>query len=339
MNSFLSKLYYYPIRFYVAACCHLYFRRLKFKGLENIPAQGPVIYAINHQNSLLDAFVCNAASKRDPYFLTRGDVFKNKYIGKFLRSIKMLPIYRTRDGTHSIRKNEQVFNTTQDILRAGGLVAVFPEGSHSLTHKIRPLKKGIARIAFGAEAAADFQLNVQILPVGISYESYFSPKGRTLVCFGKPIKLANYKQLHAQDEKKATRELLAHLYQGMKSLTVHIEPANYQEVLRLFREKRVYKSSLENQLKADQDLVTSLETGKPFKERDDPENNFIKALKWIERSLRWSLSVLPMKMVDFLVRRTVKDAHFIGTFKFSYAMFVYPIFFISIYFLLSLILL
>lgn len=339
MSPIFSNLYYYPIRYYVAICCHLYFRRLKFQGLENIPAKGPLIYAINHQNSLLDAFVCNAASRRDPYFLTRGDVFKNKYIGKFLRSIKMLPIYRTRDGTHSIRKNEEVFKSTQDILNAGGLVAVFPEGSHSLTHKLRPLKKGIARIAFRAEAAAEFQLNVQILPVGISYESYFSPKGRTLVSFGKPMKITDYEQSYARNEKEAYSELLADLYKHMKSLIVHIEPANYQEVLRLFRENRVYKSSLISQLKSDQNLVDAIETGQHFKENADRENIFIKALKYIELNLRWTLSIFPQKIINFLVDKTVKDAHFIGTLKFSYSMLIYPLFFIFIYFLFILVIL
>jgi 1-acyl-sn-glycerol-3-phosphate acyltransferase len=339
MRTNFSSLYYYAIRLYVATCCHLYFRRLKFRGLENIPGKGPLIYSINHQNSLLDAFVCNAASKRDPYFLTRGDVFKNKYIAKFLRSIKMLPIYRTRDGTHSIRKNEQVFKATEDILTAGGLVAVFPEGSHSLTHRLRPLKKGIARMAFGAEAAADFQLNVQIVPVGISYESYFSPGGRTLVCFGKPLKIADYKQSYAKNEKEAYRELLADLHKHMKSLIVHIAPANYQEVLRIFREKRVYKSSLKNQLQADQALVDAIETGQPFKETDDQENIFLKSLKYLARYLRWAISLLPRQLVNFLVSKTVKDAHFIATLKFSYSMLIYPLYFVFIYLLFIVVLL
>ena len=333
MNTILCNLYYYPIKIYVALCCYFYFKRLTVQGLENIPSKGPLIYAINHQNSLLDAFVCHAASRRNPYFLTRADAFKNKSIDKFLRGIKMLPIYRTRDGPESIAKNEQIFEATKDILTDGGVVAIFPEGSHCLTHRIRPLKKGIARMAFMTEAAADFNLNLQIIPIGISYESYFSTKGRALVSYGKPIRVADYKQTFLKNETEAYNKLLSELSSKMKSLIVNIESEDYEEVLNTFKRKRVYKSSLKDQLKSDQALVKAIEKGEDFEGVSDRDNPLIRAICSAWSTVRWAAGFIPKTIVELLVAKTVRDRHFIGTMKFSYSMLIYPLFFSLLYFL------
>jgi 1-acyl-sn-glycerol-3-phosphate acyltransferase len=335
MNTFFTDLYYYPLKLCIVIDAHLYFRKLRATGLKNIPSKGPVIYAINHQNSLLDAFVCHAFSWRNPYFLTRADVFNNKFIDKFLRGVKMLPIYRIRDGRDSMKKNDQIFESTKEILADGGVVGIFPEGSHSLTHKLRPLKKGIARIAFMTDAAADFKLKVQIVPIGIHYESYFSPKGRTLVTCGKPISVADYKQTYLKDESKAFNELLAELSLRMKSLILNIESKDYDQVYEDFERKRVYKSSLKEQLKSDQALVRCIEQGNEFEETSDKPNIILRFFANIGYMLRFVVGFIPKSIVNFMVKKLVKDKHFIGTMKYTYSMIVYPVFFIVLYYVVK----
>ncbi|MCK5367400.1 MAG: 1-acyl-sn-glycerol-3-phosphate acyltransferase, partial [Cyclobacteriaceae bacterium] len=237
----LSDLYYYPLKLYVVISCFLYFRKLRVTGLKNIPAKGPLIYAINHQNALLDPLVVHSVSWRNPYFLTRADIFNNKFVDQFLRGIKMLPIYRIRDGFDSIKMNEAVFESAKEILTKGGVVGIFPEGSHSLLYKMRPLKKGVARIAFMTEEAADFKLNVQIIPIGIHYESHSSTKGRTLVTYGKPINVADYKQTYQQDQNKAFNELLTEISDRVKLLILNIESKDYDRVYEAYKNKRVFK--------------------------------------------------------------------------------------------------
>ena len=207
----LVSLFYYPLKLLVTITSLFYFKKIRAVGLENIPAKGPVIYAITHQNSLLDAYLANGFSWRSPYFLVKADIFKRKIIDKLMRSIKTLPVYRIRDGYDSIKKNDQIFDTTKEILTKGGVIAIFPEGSHSMTHRLRPLKKGIARMAFRAEAAADFNLNIQILPIGITYDSYLKSSSRTLVNVGRPISMADYKQSFLEDQNNSFRLMLSDL--------------------------------------------------------------------------------------------------------------------------------
>ena len=331
----LSDLYYYPLKLYVVISCFLYFRKLRVTGLKNIPAKGPLIYAINHQNALLDPLVVHSVSWRNPYFLTRADIFNNKFVDQFLRGIKMLPIYRIRDGFDSIKMNEAVFESAKEILTKGGVVGIFPEGSHSLLYKMRPLKKGIARIAFMTEDAADFKLNVQIVPIGIHYESHSSTKGRTLVTYGKPINVADYKQTYQQDQNKAFNELLTEISDRVKLLILNIESKDYDRVYEAYKNKRVFKINLKKQLKADQTLVDSIEHGGKFEETSDKKNLLLQALENAIRML-WNIThFIPKSIIDLIVKKKVKDPHFYGTMQLAYSMILYPIFFLILYFLIK----
>ena len=305
-------------------------------GLENIPAKDPVIYAINHQNALLDALVVHSVSWRNPYFLTRADIFKNNIVEKFLRGIKMLPIYRIRDGFDSIKKNEASFEAAKDILMQGGVVGIFPEGSHSLKHRLRPLKKGIARIAFMAEDAAEFKLNVRIVPVGIQYESHFSPGGRTLVTYGKPISVADYQQTYQEDQNNAFKELLSEISDRIKSMILNIESKDYDLVYEAYKNKRVYKTNLKKQLKSDQALIDSLETEKKFEDKSDKKNMLMRALGNTWYFLWQIVAFIPKSIVKRLVKKTTEDLHFIGTNRFAFSMVLYPLFFFFLYFLIRL---
>jgi 1-acyl-sn-glycerol-3-phosphate acyltransferase len=335
MINFFFSLLYYPLKLYVTITNLLYFKKIRVIGLGNIPAKGPVIYAITHQNSLLDAYLSNGFSWRSPYYLVRADVYKHKFIDKLMRGIKTLPIYRIRDGYDNIKKNDQIFDATKAILTKGGVVAIFPEGSHSLTHQLRPLKKGIARIAFMADAADDFNLNVQIVPIGISYESYFKSSSRTLVSYGKPISIADYKQSFLEDQNKAFRSMLSELSLQMKSLIVHIDSANYDSVYQDYQKQRVYKKSLSEQLKSDQELVRCLEDGEKFEDAADKIPTLIQLIKSTLYMLRMVVSYIPKTIVRLMVKKMIKDKNYIGTMSYTYSMLIYPLFYTIVYYLIK----
>lgn len=337
MLNILLTILYYPIKFSVTITNLLYFRKIRVVGLKNIPAKGAVIYAITHQNSLVDAYLSNGFSWRSPYYMVRADIYKHKFIDKFMRGIRTLPVYRIRDGYDSVKKNDETFDLTKAILAKGGVVAIFPEGSHSLTKQLRPLKKGIARIAFMAEAGEDFNLNVKIVPIGVNYESYFTSSGRTLVSIGNPISVTDYKQSYLEDQNKGYRDMLAELSLQMKSLIVHIDKDNYDKTYADYKSKRVYKKSLVEQLKSDQHLVSCLETGEKFEDTSDTRPFLIKILRNTLYALRIVLGYIPKRIVQFIVKKKVKDKNFIGTMGYTYSMLVYPLFYTLVYYLVKLV--
>lgn len=330
----LGNLYYYPLKLFVFISANLYFRKLRVEGRRNVPSKGPVILAINHQNALLDALLISVITLRNPHFLTRADVFENKWIDKFLRGLKMLPIYRIRDGYDSVKRNEATFNAANKILGKGGVIGIFPEGSHSLRYKVRPLKKGVARIAFMAEENAGFKLDTKIIPVGIQYESHFLPEGRTLITFGDPIKVSDFKDAYIADKNKGIDLLLAALHAKLKSLVVHIESADYDDVFNAYQKQRVYKSDLVQQLQADQRLVEAIQSNSVFEEKPSYPNITFRIIRFIIDFVWKILAFIPRKLMDKLVKKTTKDPHFYGTMRFSYSIFAYPIFFIILYLLI-----
>ncbi len=330
----LGNLYYYPLKLYVFIMGYLYFRKLRVVGRKNIPLRGPLIFAINHQNALLDALLLSVVTWRNAHFMTRADVFNKPMIDKFLRGLKMLPIYRIRDGYDSVKRNDATFDSANKILQGGGVVGIFPEGSHSLNYKVRPLKKGVARIAFMAEEYADFDLNLKVIPIGIQYESHFDQKGRTLITFGEPIKVADFKDSYLQDKNKGMEQLISEISGKLKRLVLNVENPDYEKVLNEYKRRRVYKAKLTEQLKADQKLVDAIETGDPFTEKPSLANPVSRFLGFLWRLVWKVIAYIPITLTDKLVQKTTKDPHFYGTMRFAFSLFTYQIFFLLVYFLI-----
>lgn len=178
----------YWLRLMVKACLHLYFKSIKVEGKENIPKKRPVILVANHQNALIDPLLLATHTKLNPFFLTRASVFKSPFAAKLLDFIRMLPVYRVRDGFSTIQQNQQIFDKTYEILKKNGTVIIFAEGSHSLIRNLRPLSKGFTRMAFGLKEKYP-QSEPIILPVGINYSAHRKSGSRVHMIFGKPIEV------------------------------------------------------------------------------------------------------------------------------------------------------
>ena len=88
-----------------------YFKRIHVHNVENVPKDKPVLLLANHQNALLDALLIATKCGRFSYFLTRAAVFKKSFIGKILKSLQMLPVYRVRDGWSTISNNNAIFES------------------------------------------------------------------------------------------------------------------------------------------------------------------------------------------------------------------------------------
>jgi len=227
---------FYPL-FYLsllwcAAYHRLYYRRFEVMGRRNIPKDKPVIFAACHQNALMDALAVIFAARRQIVFLARADIFKRKIIAGLLHFIRILPVYRKRDGYSSLSQNEETFDEVNQVLKRRIPVGIFPEGLHLGMKKLKPLRKGIARMAFQAEAEADFRLGLQIVPVGLDYSDYCKAGSDLLVLFGRPIRVADYKEKYLQNQATGLNSLLDDLAVAMNEVMIDIRPEEeYEEIL------------------------------------------------------------------------------------------------------------
>jgi len=217
----------------------LFYRKMEVYGSSNIPKNSPLIFAANHQSTLMDGVLIVWGTDLHIASLTRADIFKNPIAKWFLNLFMMIPIYRPRDNVNTLEKNLQVFSGCYDFLQQKGAITIFPEGSNGLEWHLRSFKKGCARIALGAEAKYDFDINLHIIPTGIHYQKNGGFQKDIIVHYGKPIGVKDYEAIYKQNTNKAINELIKKVRSSIKENMLHIEDLEnyrtYTNALRILR--------------------------------------------------------------------------------------------------------
>jgi 1-acyl-sn-glycerol-3-phosphate acyltransferase len=223
----------YALLKYSAGFWHnnFFYRKVIVLGRDNIKPGDAIIFAPNHQNALMDALAVLFTHKGQPVFLARADIFKNKFLASVLYFLKILPVYRIRDGFSSLKSNDEIFIKTLDIFRNKNGLIILPEGDHAGFRRLRQLKKGICRIALQSEEAENFSLNIKIIPVGIEFSNYTRFRQVLTVVYGKPIEVSEYYDSYRSHPERAFNLLKERLSDEMKKIMVHIESENDYEAL------------------------------------------------------------------------------------------------------------
>ncbi len=261
------SLYYSFLFWSVYLFYRLYYRSLVVVGRANVPANKPVIFASNHQNALMDALTILFANRGRVVYMTRADLFKKKWLNLLLRSFRMLPVFRIRDGISSMGQNDQTFTEATDILRQGTPIGIFPEGNHAGFKRLRPLKKGICRIAFMAEESAGYNLDLHIVPAGIDYSNYSGPGTRVMVRYGAPIRIADFIPQYKENPQRALGELRDVLSDALKPLIINItSEENYDAYIHICElygphvlAARNLKVNHQNRFEVEQEIIAGLD--------------------------------------------------------------------------------
>lgn len=145
----------------------VFYRRLEVSGLERIPDSGPTILVLNHPNGLMDPLLLLCLSPRPVSFLAKSPLFTMPFVSLFVKAFDSIPVYRPQDADADVRRNRETFAKARDLLKRGGVLALFPEGISHDEPRLMPLKSGAARIALGAAAEGP----VTVVPAGLTYEA------------------------------------------------------------------------------------------------------------------------------------------------------------------------
>jgi 1-acyl-sn-glycerol-3-phosphate acyltransferase len=187
----------------------------------------PVIFAANHQNALMDPLALVMTNPLQTLWLTRADIFKSRFTRPILKFMKMVPIYRIRDGKDNLANNEEIFNQVAHVLEQKDSIALFPEAAHSGKRQMLPHKKAIPRIALDAEEKNGFKLGLKIVPVGIYYDHYWNFDRTLLVQYGDAIEIDKYKNQFAENSQIAMLSLRDEIYDCLEPLTLQIHSTQY----------------------------------------------------------------------------------------------------------------
>jgi len=256
-----------------------YFRKLQVVNYERyVPREGALFIAANHQNAFLDPVIISATSKKyhQTNFITRSDVF-NPITDRIFKLLKMVPIYRQRDGgSEAIRKNEEMFQVYTDLLLEEEAFTIFVEGDHGRKRRLRPLRKGIGRIAHQTLEEANYDLAFHIVPAGLHYHDHDRFYSDMLLVYGPPIDLAAYHELFQQQPAKAINQLRADLTAAMREVMIDIRHEAYYPLIDqlrawmapdLAKAQHADPSDLYDVFLAEKDLIAALEDAA---EREDP---------------------------------------------------------------------
>ena len=184
---------------------------------------------VNHPNGLLDPLVVAVNNPRILHFLVRAAAFKNPLVKKFLGTLNLMPIYRIRDGVQELGRNQEIFENCFSIFKKKGALMIFPEGSHNRKRTIRPLSKGFTRILYGTLEKHP-EIEIKIVPVGITYQSPSVFPSNISVRYGKPI-LAN-PYYSPKNQVTKTKELKEFVSNRLQELSVHTEDnKNYEKTI------------------------------------------------------------------------------------------------------------
>jgi len=159
-----------------------YFRlvhRIRWHGVENVPATGPAIVAANHQ-SFLDPVLVSAPLRRRLTFLAWDYYYGKRLLGPLMRMWGTVPVDLDRPTASSVSRMLRV-------LEGGGLCGIFPEAGRT--------PDGLLCRPMPGTAALALRVGAPVIPVTIHGAFAAWPPGRALpapmpvqVYFGQPLR-------------------------------------------------------------------------------------------------------------------------------------------------------
>lgn len=147
-------------------------------GAENIPKEGPVIFAPNHV-SYADPPVVGWKSPRRIWAIAKADLTKVPVVGGFIRNMGIIPVDPSGSGARATIK------AALEQLKMGRAIGIFPEG----TRTRGPLGKGMPGVAMIARKSG-----APVVPVLLTgTHRLLAPdhpgihRGKITCTYGKPL--------------------------------------------------------------------------------------------------------------------------------------------------------
>ena len=174
---------------------------LRSRGVEHVPATGPVLLVANHV-SALDPPLVGGALPRRLTFLAKAELFRVPLLGWLIRRLGAHPLRREGGDPGALR-------TALRVLKGGGALLVFPEGTRGEEGVLGPAKLGAGMLAVLGGAT--------VVPVYVRGSGRAWPRGRRFprradvtLTFGPPLALTVGGHTSRKDDYEAvSRQMMA----------------------------------------------------------------------------------------------------------------------------------
>jgi 1-acyl-sn-glycerol-3-phosphate acyltransferase len=173
--------------------------RVRIEGREHVPDRGPVILAANHR-SFVDSIFIPLVIRRRVTFVAKAEYFDSRKTAWFFRGVGQIPI-RREGGSAS----ERALASATEVLQAGGVFGIYPEGTRTRDGYLHRGHTGVARLALRTGAP--------IVPVGLVGTDEIQATDSKLprlfrpvrIRFGAPVPLEHYRG--REHDRKVLRQL------------------------------------------------------------------------------------------------------------------------------------
>jgi hypothetical protein len=155
------------------------------------------------------------------HFLMRADMFRKPLARFFLRELNVSPVYRLEEGLENVHKNRDTFTGIFNILKENGNLIVFSEGICVQEKRLQKLRKGTARMAFGAEEK--YGIDVHIVPVGINYTYPSEFRKEVMISFHEPFSIKELTDSYKANPARALIAFNEKLEAGLRKEVIIIE--------------------------------------------------------------------------------------------------------------------
>ena len=281
----------------IRTVANTFFRRIDVVGADNVPADGPVIFAGNHPNALMDGFLLIAKCGRWPlHFMANAKLWEYGLLAPMLGAVGAVPVYRREEHDGDV-DNSHAFQKLYDIIESGNCMGIFPEGVSHVESQLIKLKTGTARIALSV--AARGKVVVRIVPSGLNYIHRHRFRSQVLIQFGEPIVIDDqWVDEYRQDEQETVRRLTDHLAKALTTVTLNAP--DWRTLRFIQTARRLYKPATADLAPGDY-----MELSRRFVDRylaaiDDPE---LQAFREDVENYQARLDLLSLK--DHQLRQSV----------------------------------
>ena len=339
------------------------YRRFEVHGKEHLPKDSAVIFGVNHSNTLMDAWVLLSANNSKKVFIARGDIFKKPAVAKILNFLRILPIFRIRNGVAAVRQNDDSLKKAVDVIHDHVDLYLFPEGMHRTKHSLLRMGKGLFHIAVDANKQFGDKSPIFIIPTAIEYGDYFRYRSTAMINFGEPINVTEFLKHTTEENEAVNINLLKdQLHDAISKLFTFIpDDEDYDaiwEIVKMKNEKRaggLYQKMLRNRATVDKVLQYREEQPEEAKNLFERVMDFARerrrqkisvmstARKYPLVNFIWKLAVLllglpyfaasaavnlPVWLTTLIIKGKLKDKAFSNTVSFGVELVLFPIIFI-----------
>ena len=224
----------------------LFFNQISIQNKQIVPNTSPIIFVANHPNFFMDPLIIGSYCPRQLYFFAKSTLFNSPLKKRILTRLNLVPVYRKIDDKENMGGNVNSFNKGYKILENNGAFLIFPEGISVGKRVLEKIKTGAARIGLEAELKNDFDLNIVIIPIGLSYSDQVRFRSNIMIRFGSPIELSKFEKEYKTNEVKTVKKVTLIIEKSLNNLTNYYQTDQIEDIVQGL--ELIYKMELMTEL-------------------------------------------------------------------------------------------